>query len=132
MLDVTGFSFGFQIGGESIDLVLVIMNRKGIDFLTKDKFQVGADMNATAGPVGRDAGAGTDAMANAEIYTYSRSKGAFAGISLKGAAVTPDKDANRAIYGKPVSANGLLRNGTEPVPPAAKVFMEELRKYSRK
>jgi lipid-binding SYLF domain-containing protein len=132
MLSITGGSFGFQLGGQSIDLVMVIMNRRGIDFLTRDKFEVGGDASAAAGPVGRDAQAGTNATADAEIYTYSRAKGLFAGISLKGAVVKPDLDANAIIYGKHVNPRELLKEGKEAPPAAAMPFMKELHKYAAK
>jgi lipid-binding SYLF domain-containing protein len=132
MLTVGGASFGFQAGGQSTDVVMVIRNRKGIDFLTKDKFEVGGDLSAAAGPVGRDATAGTDALASAEIYTYSRSRGLFAGISLKGAVVKPDNDGNKAIYGKSVDAAALLKEGNMASPAVAEPFLTELRKYSPK
>ncbi len=132
MLTMTGGSFGFQLGGQSIDLVMVIRNRRGIDFLTKDKFEVGGDISAAAGPVGRDAQAGTDAAANAEIYTYSRARGLFGGISLKGAVVKPDNDANEVIYGRHVNAAELLKDGKEAPPAVTRPFMGELNKYSKK
>jgi lipid-binding SYLF domain-containing protein len=132
MLSITGGSFGLQLGAQSIDLVMVIMNRKGIDFLTRDKFEVGGDASAAAGPVGRDAQAGTNATADAEIYTYSRAKGLFAGISLKGAVVKPDVDGNAVIYGKHVDPRELLKDGKEAPPAAAAPFMKELHKYAPK
>jgi len=132
MLSVTGGSFGFQLGAQSIDLIMVIMNRRGIDFLTRDKFEVGGDASAAAGPVGRDAQAGTNATADAEIYTYSRSKGLFAGISLKGAVVKPDLDGNAIIYGKHVNPRELLKDGKEAPPAVAAPFMKELYKYAAK
>jgi lipid-binding SYLF domain-containing protein len=132
MLTMTGGGFGFQIGVQSIDVIMVIRNRRGIDFLTKDKFEVGGDASAAAGPVGRDAQAGTDAAGNAEIYVYSRARGLFAGISVKGAVVKPDVDANTAIYGKPVDARALLKEGNVAPPPITKAFMVELNKYSKR
>jgi lipid-binding SYLF domain-containing protein len=132
MLTMTGGGFGFQIGVQSIDVVMVIRNRRGIDFLVKDKFEVGGDASAAAGPVGRDAQAGTDAAGNAEIYVYSRARGLFAGISVKGAVVKPDTDANTAVYGKSVNAAALLKEGSIPPPPVFRPFMAELNKYSKK
>jgi SH3 domain-containing YSC84-like protein 1 len=131
MLTMTGGSIGFQIGVQSIDLVMVIRNRRGIDFLTKDKFEVGGDISAAAGPVGRDAQAATDATASAEIYTYSRARGLFGGISLKGAVVKPDNDANTVIYGKSVNAAELLKEGNQAAPAITKPFLAELGKYSK-
>lgn len=98
-VDITGGSFGFQIGGEATDLVLVFMNRRGVDSLLKSKLKLGADATAAAGPVGRSAEAGIDVALNAEIYSYSRSKGLFAGVALDGAVVDFDNSANRDVYG---------------------------------
>src|SRR5258706_5752555 len=98
MLSMAGGSVGLQIGVQSTDVIMLFMNKRGVEHLTSNKFEVGGDASAAAGPVGRDATANTDAAMNAEIYTYSRSRGAFAGISLKGARVTTDDHGNRAIY----------------------------------
>ena len=129
ILTLTGGSVGLQLGVQATDVFMLIMNKRGIDYLTRDKFEVGGDLSAAAGPVGRDATAATDVGLRAEIYTYSRSKGLFAGVSLKGAAVRPDKDANRAIYGRPVEARELLLDGNAAPPAEAKPFMDALNKY---
>lgn len=97
-VEITGGSFGFQIGGQATDLVLVFTSRKGVDSLLSSKVKLGADASIAAGPVGRAAEAGTDIKLNAEIYAYSRSKGLFAGISLDGAVVSFDNSANRKVY----------------------------------
>ena len=129
MLTLTGGSFGLQLGAQATDVFMLIMNKRGIDYLTRDKFEVGGDLSAAAGPVGREATAGTDVGLRAEIYTYSRSKGLFGGISLKGAAVRPDKDANRSLYGRAVEARDLLLEGNAAPPADAKPFMAALSKY---
>ena len=98
-VEITGGSFGFQIGGQSTDLVLVFTSRKGVDSLLSSKVKLGADASIAAGPVGRAAEAGTDVKLNSEIYAYSRSKGLFAGISLDGAVVSFDNSANQKVYG---------------------------------
>lgn len=132
MMSIAGGSFGLQIGVQSTDVIMLFMNKRGVEHLTSNKFEVGGDASAAAGPVGRDATASTDAAMNAEIYTYSRSRGAFAGISLKGARVTTDEDGNRAIYGRPISAKVLLQEGTVAAPAAAKPYMDALNKYAKK
>ncbi len=107
-LMVSGGSFGFQIGGSSTDLILIFRNRGGMDRLLSDKFTVGADATAAAGPVGRHAAAATDVEMHAEILTYSRSRGVFAGVSLNGAVVKPDRDADVAMYGADVEPKSIL------------------------
>jgi lipid-binding SYLF domain-containing protein len=118
---ISGGSFGFQIGAEGVDLVILAMNQNGMQALLSDKFQVGGEASAAAGPVGRDAAAATDWKAH-PLLTYSRSKGAFAGISLNGAVMTQDKDADNAFYGRSVDSQQLLA-GQVPPPPDAKVFL---------
>ncbi len=103
-----GGSFGFQIGGEAIDFLLVIRNRRGLDSLLKGKVTLGGDVSAAAGPVGRTLTAETDVLLTAEILTYSRTKGFFAGVSLKGSAVAPDPDADKAYYGVAVDSRDIL------------------------
>lgn len=130
--EIKGGSFGFQIGGQTIDLVLFIMNKKGIDHLLQDKFTLGADASVAAGPVGRRVNAETDAKLQAEILAYSRTQGVFAGISLTGAVMKPDKDANRNLYGKNMSAREILITGNPSVPQETKAFVDMLNKQSRK
>ena len=132
MIAVHGGSFGFQWGGTETDVVFVVMNPSGIRRLLKSKGELGADVSAAAGPVGRTAAASTDLLATAEILTYSRSRGLFAGISLKGAAVTTDGDANARLYGHAVDPNDLLIKGKGETPPPAKSLISELEKYSPK
>jgi len=130
MIAVHGGSFGFQWGGSETDVVLVVMNPSGIRRLLKSKGELGADVAVAAGPVGRTAAATTDLLMTAEILTYSRSRGLFAGIALKGAAVTTDSEANSRIYGHPVDPWELLVQGTGEIPAPAKSLIGELEKYS--
>jgi len=123
---VTGGSWGAQIGVEGVDLVMMIMNDKGMQQLLNSKFQVGGDVSAAAGPVGRHASAGTDWKLNTEILTYSRAKGAFAGATLEGAAISQDEDAIRSMYGKELTARTIL-TGEVPPPPAAQQFLAAVR-----
>src|SRR5215469_4017091 len=102
-ISLTGGSWGAQIGGEKVDLVLLFMNDKGVNSLLEDNFKMGADASVAAGPVGRDAEASTDAKLNSEILDYSRTKGLFAGLELNGAAVKPDNDSNVAFYGSNIN-----------------------------
>ncbi|PYY17229.1 MAG: hypothetical protein DMG60_12355 [Acidobacteria bacterium] len=119
---ISGGSFGLQIGAEGVDLVMLFMNEKGMQALLSDKFQVGGDASAAAGPVGRDAAAGTDWKLKSPILTYSRSKGAFAGISLNGSAIRQDSDSTKAFYGQPMTSQQLLA-GQVPAPPEARNFL---------
>jgi SH3 domain-containing YSC84-like protein 1 len=119
---ISGGSFGLQIGAEGVDLVMLVMNEQGMQALLSDKFQVGGDASAAAGPVGRDAAAGTDWKLKAPILTYSRSKGAFAGISLNGSVIHQDKDSTQALYGKDMSSQQLLA-GQVPPPAEARSFL---------
>ena len=119
---LSGGSFGWQIGGQSTDLVLVAMNQKGLQDMLKNKFKIGADAAASAGPVGRNAQAGTDWKLNAEFLTYSRSKGLFAGLSLDGTVLDDNNDDMAAFYGSPLPFDQVLR-GSVPVPPGARRFV---------
>jgi len=107
-LTLTGGSWGAQIGGEAIDLVLVVMNRKGVDSLVSSKFKIGGEASAAAGPVGRSAEASTDAALRAQILSYSRSRGLFAGVTVNGSVVEPDEDSNEAFYGHPYTTVELV------------------------
>lgn len=126
MMALEGGSFGLQLGGEATDFVLLVMNSKGADSILSSKVKLGGDASAAAGPVGRDAAASTDAKLNAEILTYSRSKGAFAGISLDGSTLRPDNDANKKLYGKEVSAKDIVFTSTIQPPPSAKTLLSTL------
>ena len=123
---ITGGSWGAQIGLEAVDNVLMIMNDQGMARLLSNKFQIGADASAAAGPVGRHAAAGTDWKFDTEILSYSRSKGAFAGATLNGAWVTPDEDALRALYGGDVTVRAVL-TGKVPPPPEARTLLSVVR-----
>ena len=128
---IEGGSIGFQIGGSSTDVVLLVMNKKGKDKLLSSKVTLGADAAVAAGPVGRSAQAQTDAQMHAEILSYSRSRGAFAGISLEGATLRPDNKDNKAIYGKDVTPTDIL-SGKVPGPAWTKALSAALTKYSAK
>ena len=125
-----GGSVGFQIGGSSTDLVMIFRNEKGLRSLLSDKFKIGADATAAAGPVGRHAAADTDAKMNAEILTYSRSKGLFAGVSLDGAVVQADQSGNHAMYGDNVNRRDIL-DGAVSVPEAAELLLKEIAQHTR-
>jgi len=128
-LAVGGGSFGFQIGGSFTDVVMLFMNDHALQSLLSDKFKIGADASVAAGPVGRHAAAGTDIKLNAEILSYSRSKGAFAGVSLDGAVVQADQSGDEAMYGSNVTRQEIL-NGKVTVPELARRLTEELAKYA--
>jgi lipid-binding SYLF domain-containing protein len=130
MVALRAGSFGFQWGGSETDLVFVVMNSSGIRRLLTSKGELGADASVAAGPVGRTAAASTDLMVTAEILTYSRSRGLFAGISLKGAAIVPDGEANTRLYGHAVDPKQLLLEGKGEIPPPAKALVSELDKFS--
>jgi len=127
---IEGGSVGYQIGGSSTDLIMLFMNDHALHSLLSDKFKLGADVSVAAGPVGRKAAASTDLKLNAEILSYSRSKGLFAGVSLDGAVVQADKSGNEALYGDNVDRDDIL-DGKVPVPQSAMGLIQELRDYSR-
>jgi SH3 domain-containing YSC84-like protein 1 len=126
---VEGGSVGFQIGVSSTDVVLLVMNERGMKKLTNSKFTIGADATAAAGPVGRNATAQTDAFMTAEILSWSRSKGAFAGISLDGATLRNDMDENKVMYNQAWSSKDILLSGAQP-PAGAQPLINALNKYS--
>jgi lipid-binding SYLF domain-containing protein len=123
-----GGSFGWQIGGQSTDLVLVAMNQHGLQDMLKNKVKLGADAAAAAGPVGRNAQAGTDWKLNAEFLSYSRAKGLFAGIDLDGTVLSQNQDDTRAEYGSDIPFESIL-HGNQPVPPNARPFVRTVAKY---
>lgn len=127
-VQLAGGSFGWQIGGQSTDLVLVAMNKNGLQDMLKSKFKIGGDAAATAGPVGRNAQAGTDWKLNAEFLTYSRSKGLFAGIDLDGTVLSQNGDDTRAEYSADIPFEGVL-HGNSPTPPNARRFVHTVAKY---
>ncbi len=126
MYELSGGSVGFQIGGESTDFILLVMNPNGVQKLLSSKFTLGVDASVAGGPKGRTSEAATDAQLGAEILTYSRTKGLFAGVSLEGSPVSQDSEANKKIYGKPIEARALLIEHAEPVPPAGKALVDLL------
>src|SRR6201981_2476797 len=125
-ITISGGSWGLQIGVEAVDVVLIIQNEKGMQKLLSSNFHLGADASAAAGPVGRHAEAGTDWKMDTEILTYSRAKGAFAGLTLEGASIRQDNDSRHAIYGHNVTTRALLL-GKVTVPAAAQPFLAEVR-----
>ena len=127
---VEGGSFGFQIGGAETDVFMLVMNQKGMDRLLSTKFTLGADASVAAGPVGRSTQAETDAALTAEILTWSRQRGLFAGISLSGATLREDEDWNRDLYGKKITNRDIIMKGTVPAPKDAASLMTELNRYS--
>lgn len=116
MYALDGGSFGFQLGGQATDLVLLVMNPRGVNALLGSKVKLGANASIAAGPKGRDASASTDASMRAEILSYSRSRGLFAGLSLEGTSVRPDNDASRKVYGKKSSARAIIQGEGVEVP----------------
>jgi lipid-binding SYLF domain-containing protein len=132
MAALEGGSLGLQLGGQATDFVLLIMNPRGATAILSNKVKLGADMAAAAGPKGRDAAASTDVTMRAEILSYSRSRGLFAGISLEGSTLRPDNNANEKLYGKKVTATEIVRKGAVPVPPSAQKMVSLLDKKSPK
>jgi lipid-binding SYLF domain-containing protein len=126
MMALEGGSFGLQIGGQATDFVLLVMNDRGASGILASKVKLGGDASVAAGPVGRDASAETDASLRAEILSYSRARGVFAGISLEGSTVRPDGDANERIYGKKIPAKDIVLRDAAPVPPSAQQMMSIL------
>src|SRR6267142_6265435 len=122
-----GGSFGAQIGADKTDYVLLVMNDKGLNGLLSDKFQIGGEVGVAAGPIGRTASAATDAQLKAEILTYSRSKGLFAGVDLNGTAITPDNKLNEAVYG--MKAKDVLNGAVASIPQGVSTFPQTLSRY---
>ena len=132
MFALEGASVGFQIGAEATDFVFLIMNDRGANSLLKSKVKLGGDASAAAGPVGRTASADTDAFMRAEILTYSRARGVFAGISLEGSTLRPDGNANRNLYGRPVTATEIVKESKVSAPKAADELLHRLQEASPK
>jgi SH3 domain-containing YSC84-like protein 1 len=126
MMALEGGSFGLQIGGEATDFVLLVMNQHGASGILSSKVKLGADASVAGGPVGRDASAETDATLRAEILSYSRARGLFAGVSLEGSTIRPDNGDNRKIYGREIAAREIVLSGKIAVPPAAQQFISTL------
>lgn len=132
MMALEGASFGFQIGGQATDFVLLIMNERGAKSVLSSKVKIGGDASAAAGPVGRNASAETDVMLKAEILSWSRAQGLFAGISLSGSTMRPDDGANKNIYGKELTAQDIVFKHEVKAPASARVLLAELNKISPK
>jgi lipid-binding SYLF domain-containing protein len=126
---VEGGSFGFQIGGSETDVIMLVMNDSGVRHLMASKFTVGGDASVAAGPVGRSADAQTDAYMNAEILSYSRSRGVFAGIALNGATLRPDQEDNQSLYGRAITNKEIIAKEMPP-PKSAEMLISLLNKYS--
>lgn len=129
-VSLTGGSIGFQAGVSSTDVILVFRTQRGVDSIVHGKFTLGADASAAAGPVGRSAQAATDAQLKAEIYSYSRARGLFAGAALDGSALTIDNDANQAVYGDGVTPRRIFDGGVKNVPNAVVDFRDRLEEYT--
>ena len=132
MFALEGGSFGFQIGGEATDFVLLIMNEKGAESVMSSKVKLGADASAAAGPVGRTTSAETDIAMKAEILSWSRARGVFGGISLEGSTMRSDDGANKDLYGKELSAKEIVREGKVQVPASGKALIGLLQQTSPK
>lgn len=130
MYALEGGSIGFQIGGQATDLVLLVMNDRGASSILNSKVKLGADASVAAGPVGRDAAANTDAYMRAEILSYSRSRGLFAGVSLEGSTLRPDNDATADVYGHKFTARQIVLGGEAQVPPSGRLLVSVLQKSS--
>lgn len=127
---LTGGSVGFQAGVSSTDVILVFRTQRGVDSIVHGKFTLGADASAAAGPVGRTAQASTDAQLKAEIYSYSRSRGLFAGVALDGSVIAIDNDSNQAVYGAGMTPRRIFEGGVESVPNAVVDFRDRLEEYT--
>lgn len=134
MFLLEGGSFGLQLGAQSVDLILVVMNLTGLESLLDSKFTLGGDASVAAGPVGRTASAETDAWLGAKILAYSRARGLFGGLVVKGGVVRPDSDANHVLYSKPIEPRAILLHPTpaDSIPRDAKIFLDTLTKISPK
>jgi lipid-binding SYLF domain-containing protein len=130
MMALEGGSFGLQIGGQATDFVILVMNNRGADSVLHSKVKLGADASVAAGPKGRDASADTDASLRAEMLSYSRARGVFAGISLEGSTLRPDNDANKRVYGKTISAEDIITESRLRAPESAHLLLSRLQKAS--
>jgi SH3 domain-containing YSC84-like protein 1 len=128
MYALEGGSVGFQIGGQATDLILLVMNDRGMESILSSKVKLGADASVAAGPKGRDASANTDAWMRAEILSYSRSRGLFAGVSLEGSTLRPDDDASADVYGRPIKAKDIVRSQKMGVPATGRHLVNALQK----
>jgi lipid-binding SYLF domain-containing protein len=130
-LTINGGSFGMQIGAQAIDLVLVVNNQRGLERLVANQFKIGADASAAAGPVGRDASASTDIQMRAQILSYSRSRGLFAGVTLNGSTIRQDRDANERFYGTAYRTGQIVFDGMGSSPDAANAWKAALSNYAK-
>lgn len=130
LIALEGGSVGFQIGGEATDFVILVMNNRGATAILKDKVKLGADLSAAAGPIGRDAAAESDVTLRAEMLTYSRSRGLFAGVSLEGSTLRPDTEGNEELYQKKIDPSDIELKGVVPPPPASQKLLQTLTKFS--
>ena len=130
-LTLTGGSFGLQIGGQAADIVLVINERRGLENLVRNQFKLGADIAVAAGPVGRDAQAATDLQLRAQILSYSRARGLFAGVTINGSTIRQDRDANARFYGKPLEMAQIVFDNTAGAPLPVPVWLETLQRLAR-
>jgi lipid-binding SYLF domain-containing protein len=130
MYAIEGGSFGLQLGAASTDVVLMVMNKRGVDALLNSKVKLGGEASAAAGPKGRHIEASTDASLRAEILSYSRSRGLFAGISLEGTSLRPDDDATEQVYGRKISARDIVTGTTVKVPPSGRALVDVLQKFA--
>jgi lipid-binding SYLF domain-containing protein len=127
---IGGGSFGLQIGGQAVDLVMLIMNKTGVEGLLQDKFEIGAGAAVSAGPVGRNTHVSTDVLLKSQIVSYSRSRGLFAGLELKGAVISQDLAAHKDIYGQELSAKEIIVDGKVRAPASIRMFTQALTKFS--
>ncbi len=132
MMALEGGSFGLQVGGQATDFVLLLMSERSASSILTSKVKIGGDASAAAGPVGRNASAETDVTFRAEILTYSRARGLFAGISLAGSTLRPDNGGNQALYGKKISSKDIVLKGAVPPPPSAQLLLQTLNAHSPK
>jgi lipid-binding SYLF domain-containing protein len=130
MMALEGGSFGLQLGGQATDFVLLLMSPRSAKSILTSKVKLGGDVSAAAGPVGRNASAETDVTMRAEILSYSRARGLFAGISLSGSTLRPDNDANKSLYGKDVTSQDIVFKGAVPAPDSAELLLSQLNKKS--
>ena len=132
MMALEGASVGFQLGGQATDFVLLLMSPTSAANILNSKVKIGGDASAAAGPVGRNASAETDITMRAEILSYSRARGLFAGVSLSGSTLRPDNDGNKRLYGKDVTASQIVFDKAVPLPPSAAVLLRTLNRHSPK
>ena len=130
-MTLTGGSIGLQIGGQAADIILVLNDRRGIENLVRNQFKIGADASVAAGPVGRDAQAATDIQLRAQILSYSRARGLFAGVSISGSTIREDRDANQRFYGKPLQSKEIVFDGAAGAPEPVAPWLDALVRYSR-